>query len=98
MNRSAIWLTAVSVLFFGIVSSPGQSVSAEAKRHFDCGTAAAKMEDFEAAVKAFEQAAMLAPTWPDAVYNLGLAQEVAYTLEGFTEGSDWIRGFQPNEI
>jgi ankyrin repeat protein len=73
MNKSAVCLTAVFILVIGAGSVFGQSE--EAKRHFDYGMAAAKMEDFEAAVKEFEQAARLAPNWPDAFYNLGLAQE-----------------------
>ena len=72
MNKAVIWLTNVFILVFGITFSFGQKVPEEAKRHFDYGMAAAKMEDFEAAVKEFEQAARLAPDWPEAFCSLGL--------------------------
>jgi len=51
----------------------------QAKRHFDAGLAAAKSatseSGFEAAIKEFEQAARLLPTWPDVFLNLGLMEE-----------------------
>jgi len=56
-----------------------QNVSDEAMRYFDRGQAAVEMAktpaDYEDAVKEFENAATLAPDWPDVYYNLGLIQE-----------------------
>jgi tetratricopeptide (TPR) repeat protein len=75
MNKSAVWLTTVFILVIGAGSVFGQSE--EARRHFDYGEAAVKIKDYEAAIKEFEQAARLAPNWPDVFYDLGLAQEGA---------------------
>jgi tetratricopeptide (TPR) repeat protein len=62
-----------------------QDVSDEARRHFDRGMAAVEIvkaqEDYEVAMEEFKQAAMLAPEWPDAFYNLGLVQEKAGRLK-----------------
>ena len=77
MNKSVVWLTTVFILSFGIASTFGQDISEEARRHFDYGEAAVKIKDYEAAIKEFEQTARLAPNWPDAFYDLGLAQEGA---------------------
>jgi tetratricopeptide (TPR) repeat protein len=69
-------------LFIGF-SCPAfsQNVSDEARRHFDRGMAAVEIvkaqEDYEVAIEEFKQAALLAPEWPDAYYNLGLLQEKA---------------------
>jgi hypothetical protein len=81
MNKIIVLHTTVLILFFGIASSFGQTVSDEAKRHFDRGMAAVEMaktaEDYGPAIKEFEQAAKLAPDWPDVYYNLGMVQEKA---------------------
>lgn len=71
----------IFILFCGIALSFGQTVSEEARRHFYRGQAAVEMakspEDYAAAIEEFEQAARLAPGWPDPYYNLGLVQEKA---------------------
>jgi tetratricopeptide (TPR) repeat protein len=81
MKKIIVLHTIVFILFFGIALSFGQTVSEEAKRHFDRGMAAVEMakspEDYKAAIKEFEQAARLAPDWPDVYYNLGMVQEKA---------------------
>lgn len=81
MKKPAIWTAVLFVVFVGTASSFGQTVSDEAKRHFDRGVAAADMAkepaDYEAAIREFELAASLAPGWPDVFYNLGLVQEAA---------------------
>jgi hypothetical protein len=81
MKKIIVLQATIFILFFGIASSFGQTVSEEAKRHFDRGMAAVEMakapEDYEAAIKEFEQAARLAPDWPDVYYNLGMVQEKA---------------------
>jgi tetratricopeptide (TPR) repeat protein len=56
-----------------------RAVSEEARRHMARGQAAMEMakspEDYEAAIREFQEAARLAPDWPDPHYNLGLVQE-----------------------
>jgi tetratricopeptide (TPR) repeat protein len=81
MNKIIVLQATIFILFCGIASSFGQTVSEEAKRHFDRGMAAVEMakspEDFKDAIKEFEQAIRLAPDWPDVYYNLGMVQEKA---------------------
>jgi len=77
MKTSVMILTFVLCLNIGLTEA--QNVSDEARRHFDRGQAAVEMAktpaDYEDAVKEFENAATLAPDWPDVYYNLGLIQE-----------------------
>lgn len=82
MKRMLVLLSTWSILFAGIMASFGQqTVSEEAKRHFDRGTAAVEIAkdpgDYKIAIDEFKQASALAPEWPDAYYNLGLVQEKA---------------------
>jgi ankyrin repeat protein len=81
MHKSAVPLLIVLILCCGISSSFGQNVSDEARRYFDRGLAAVEKAkapvDYEAAIEEFEQAARLAPDWPEVYYNLGLIQEKA---------------------
>ncbi len=66
------------------VSIAGAVVSNEARRYMARGIAAAEMaksvSDYDLAVKEFEQAAKLAPDWPDVYYNLGTAHAKAGDL------------------
>ena len=84
MKDTIVLPAAILILFFGIALSFGQTVSEEARRHFDRGMAAVEMakspEDYESAIKEFEQAISLAPDWPDIYYNLGLVHEKAGNL------------------
>ncbi|MBN1140981.1 MAG: tetratricopeptide repeat protein [Deltaproteobacteria bacterium] len=61
-------------------------ISAQARRHFDRGTAAvetaASRQDLEAAVREFEEASRLAPDWPDVHYNLGLIRGQLEDFDG----------------
>lgn len=70
-----------AIVIAGFSYSFGQNISDEARRHFDRGVAAVEMAtspaDYEPAIKEFEQAARLAPDWPDVYYNLGMVQEKA---------------------
>ncbi|MHB8137954.1 MAG: Lcl domain-containing protein [Smithellaceae bacterium] len=70
----AILLTWVSVTLAG-------SVSEEAQRYMARGMVAVEMantpKDYERAVREFEQAAKLAPNWPDVYFNLGSVQAKA---------------------
>ncbi len=81
MKIAAIWVAVLFVLSVGTASPFGQTISDEARRHFDRGVAAMEMaqspKDCAVAIDEFEQAARLAPDWPDVFYNLGLAQEGA---------------------
>ena len=57
------------------------TIPEEARKHFVMGTAlfkdAKSAEDFDPAAKEFQQAADLAPEWPEASYNLALSMEAA---------------------
>jgi len=81
MKKIIVLQATIFILFCGMASSFGQTVSEEAKRHFDRGMAAMEManspDDYAAAIKEFEHAARLAPGWPAVYYNLGLVQEKA---------------------
>jgi len=77
MRIAVISLTIAFCFSIGIVGA--QNVSDEAMRHFDRGQAAVEMAktpaDYEDAITEFEQAATLAPDWPNVYFNLGLIQE-----------------------
>lgn len=74
-----VWISAGFILFLGVAFSFGQTVSEEARRHMVRGFTAVKLaaspEDFDQAIKEFQEAARLAPDWATAWYNLGLVQE-----------------------
>jgi tetratricopeptide (TPR) repeat protein len=79
MKQSVIMVTFLLVCV--AVTSFGQNISEDAKRHFDRAMAAVEMakspEDYKSAIKEFEQAVQLAPDWADVYYNLGMVQEKA---------------------
>lgn len=79
--KKTVGLAVVVTLFFGIGLSFGQEVSAEARRHFDAGRAAAakatSAEGLLSAIWEFEEAARLAPDWPGAFRGLGMVQRAA---------------------
>ena len=79
--KKTVGLAVVVALFFGIGLSFGQEVSAEARRHFDAGRAAAakatSAEGLLSAIWEFEEAARLAPDWPGAFRGLGMVQRAA---------------------
>jgi hypothetical protein len=81
MKKQNVLISATMILLFGVGSAFGQTVSEEAKRHFDRGMAAADMakspNDYAAAIYEFEQAARLALDWPDVYCSLGKVQEIA---------------------
>lgn len=81
MKRVFVILSVAAITIAGFTFVCGQTVSGEAKRHFDRGVAAVEMAkspaDYEAAIKEFNQAINLAPDWADAYYNLGKVQEQA---------------------
>jgi tetratricopeptide (TPR) repeat protein len=69
------------IVIAGYTSVFSQTVSDEARRHFDRGTAAVELAkspaDYEVAIKEFQQAISLAPEWANAYYNLGKVQAQA---------------------
>jgi tetratricopeptide (TPR) repeat protein len=70
----ALFIVSVSV-FPGIC----QTIPEEARRHMVRGQAALEMAkspiEYDSAIKEFNEAARLAPGWPDPYYNLALLQE-----------------------
>ena len=75
----------VFILGWVLTSAWPQNVSEEAARHQNRGLAAVEMAktaaDYQAAIDEFQEAARLAPDWPDAWYNLGLVQDKAGRYE-----------------
>jgi tetratricopeptide (TPR) repeat protein len=69
------------LLVIGMLSSIGNALTVpeEARRHMVRGQTALEMAEssgeYEQAIKEFQEAARLAPTWPAPYYNLGLVQE-----------------------
>lgn len=82
MNRGCLsGKTLVLVVIFLVIAAGGcgQTTSEKARWHMIRGQAAmAKTPaDYEDAIREFEQAAKLAPDWPEIYYNLGVVQEKA---------------------
>lgn len=82
MKKMILFQATIFIFLFSTPLSWGQqSVPEEAMRHFQRGIAAVEIaktpEDYEKAIKEFEQAIIYAPSWAEAYYNLGLAQEKA---------------------
>lgn len=71
-----ISLTMLTPILFGQTTGP---IVEDARKHFVMGTALFKdaktAADYEQVVYEFKRAAEIAPQWPDARYNLGLAEE-----------------------
>lgn len=79
MDRRQIGcLIGVVILLAWVSVTQAGAVPEEARRFMARGVAAAEMAksagDYAFAVKEFEQAARLAPDWPDVYYNLGSVQ------------------------
>jgi tetratricopeptide (TPR) repeat protein len=70
----------IALLFMASVVQ-AQGISEEARRYMTRGMAAVEMaktpKDYVRAVREFEQAAKLAPNWPDVYFNLGSVQAKA---------------------
>lgn len=81
MKSIIVRVFTLSILLWGITTCLGQTVSDEARRHFDRGAAAVEIAkspaDYEVAIKEFQQAISLASGWADAYFNLGKVQEQA---------------------
>ena len=76
------YLTAVlSVSSFMLSATYAQTIPDDARRHMARGQAAMEMakspDEYDSAIKEFQEAARLAPTWPDTYYSLGVVQEKA---------------------
>lgn len=80
MERAKSFCTIAVFAFTALLLSTGsaRAVSDEARRHMDRGQAAIEMAktpaDLDDAVKEFQKAIELAPSWPDPYYNLGMVQ------------------------
>jgi len=74
-------LICVVILLSWVSVTLAETVSEEAQRYMARGFAAVEMakapKDYESAVSEFEQAAKLAPNWPDVYFNLGSVQAKA---------------------
>jgi tetratricopeptide (TPR) repeat protein len=82
MDRRQIeCLIGVMILLAWVSVTLAETVSEEAQRYMARGMAAVEMaktpKDYERAVREFEQAAKLAPNWPDVHFNLGSVQAKA---------------------
>jgi len=74
-------LIGIVILLAWVSVTLAETVSEEAQRYMARGMAAVEMaktpKDYERAVREFEQAAKLAPNWPDVYFNLGSVQAKA---------------------
>ncbi|MDI6764759.1 MAG: tetratricopeptide repeat protein [Thermodesulfobacteriota bacterium] len=74
-------LIGMVILIVWVSVTLAETVSEEARRFMARGMAAVEMaktpKDYERAVREFEQAAKLAPNWPDVYFNLGSVQAKA---------------------
>lgn len=82
MGKRIVLCQLILVLFFCMAAQvEAASVSRDAQRHFNRGMAAVKRartpKAYEAAIKHFQKAQAIAPSWPDVYYNLGLVQDKA---------------------
>ena len=79
MSKTIIACLLVTGMLLSAVNA--QTVPEEARRHMVRGEAAVEMAkssgEYEQAIKEFQEAVRLAPTWPAPYYNLGLVQEKA---------------------
>jgi Tetratricopeptide repeat/MORN repeat len=80
-RRQIGYLIGVVILLAWVSLTPAATVSEEAQRYMARGMAAVEMaqsaSDYALAAKEYEQAAKLAPDWPDIYYNLGSVQSKA---------------------
>lgn len=80
-KRQIGYLIGVVILLAWVSLTPAATVSEGAQRYMARGMAAVEMaksaSDYALAAKEFEQAAKLAPDWPDIYYNLGSVQSKA---------------------
>ena len=74
-------LIGIVILLSWVSVALADTVPEEAQRYMARGMAAIEMaktpKDYERAVREFEQAAKLAPNWPDVYFNLGSVQAKA---------------------
>ncbi len=81
-KTKAIYLVAVFAVSALLLSSVNaQTIPEEARRHMARGQAAVEIakspEDYAPAIREFQEAARLAPDWPDPYYSMGFVQEKA---------------------
>ncbi|MBP8696548.1 MAG: PDZ domain-containing protein [Syntrophobacterales bacterium] len=86
VRRFVCCLTIAAILVAGFTVCFGQAVPEAARRYLMRGMAAEEMakapKDFERAAREYEQAAKLAPNWPDIYAYLGSAQTKAGDYRG----------------
>ena len=79
------YLISLTILFTCVSQAFSGTVPEEARRHMIRGETAVEMaktpEDYEQAIKEFQEAARIAPDWAEPYYNLGLVQEKAGKLK-----------------
>ncbi|MCX5705787.1 MAG: tetratricopeptide repeat protein [Candidatus Omnitrophica bacterium] len=80
-KRQIGYLIVVAILLAWVSVTLAETVPEEAQRYMARGSAAVEMvktpKDYERAVREFEQAAKLAPNWPDVYFSLGSVQAKA---------------------
>jgi tetratricopeptide (TPR) repeat protein len=72
LNHS-LWLAAAVLLLLTVVQSRSE-LPPDAQEAVDKGVIAAKQQEWEIAIKSFQEARKLAPNAPEVFYNLGLAE------------------------
>jgi len=94
-KTKVFYLLAVLIVSASLLCTvPAGAVSDEARRHLDRGQAAIEMAqrpaDLEDAIREFQQAAALAPTWPDPYYQMGMLQD---KLERYADALNNLRRY-----
>jgi len=94
------WLISVVILLTCVSSAFSETVSEEARRYMIRGETAVEMaktaEDYEQAIKEFQEAVRIAPDWAAPYYNLGLVQEKAGKLKEAVISLDRYLQLSPN--
>jgi len=106
MDRKLIgFYICVVILIAWVPVALAETVSEEAQRYMARGMAAVEMaetpKDYERAVREFEQAAQLAPNWPDVYFNLSSRYGVKslFLTSGCYSGKNPFNGqTSPNPI
>lgn len=90
----------IVILLLSISVVCGQTTSEKARRHMIRGQTAAEIartwQDYEIAIREFEQAAKLAPDWPEIYYNLGVVQKKAWQYDKAIENLEKYLALAPN--
>ena len=95
MKKILLLQQIILIIFFAASFLIGQDSNLKmAKKHFDRGMAvieyAESVQDYNEAVKEFEEAKTLAPDWADIYYNLGIVYD---KIERYTEAIENLRNY-----